>query len=562
MSSEEKNYQNLKGSSAKRPLQSLFVRQSTGLVREISLFDSFIFNLAANPIGLALVFVLGFEIGLFPGGDPVLAIILVGIVSLFIAATYAQLSASFPRSGGDYIFNSRILHPSLGFGFNLSLSFWEWLTASLSLSFITTLGLSPVTVMIGYLTNRSDLIGIGTSLASPTNVFVIGTIFNALISIFFLIGTKRTIRLVDAFYIASLIGVLLIIVSLLGSSPAHFQNSLNAFLHSIGSSQTYEGIIQAAQTNGMSLPSSYSFYLLPAMMGVVSIEAIWYFWSSYLGGEIKRGSSVRRQSTAMLGAGLFNGLLTLVAVVLYLNVIGKGFITAFSYLLTSAPSLVPFAPATVSGDQIVIFASLATSNSLIAILIPVLFIGWSIVVVVDYAMQPVRSVFAWSMDRLIPSKFSDVSPRFHTPVFPVILGALIMEAGLVAQVAFPNAVLLIFTASIVAPAFSSMFMTGLSGVLLPLRKKALFRNTPIAKFKIAGIPLISITGAVTSGYILFLVYVFFSYPNFGLNTPFMEFLAFGLNLVGIVLYFVIREYRRRRRSGIDVRFAFEEIPPE
>jgi amino acid transporter len=542
------------------PTSPVFARDATGLVREVSLFDMFVFNLAANPIGLALIFILGFEIGLFPGADPIGAMIIVGIISLFIAGTYAQLSGAFPRSGGDYVFNSRILHPAVGFGFNFSLSFWEWLTASLSLSFITTLGFSPVLVMLGYLTKNSSIVDLGTRLALPTNVFIIGTFFNVMISCLFLVGTKKTIRFLDVFYIASFIGFIFIIISLLGSSPTTFQNNLNHFFTSIGSNQSYSGIIATARDNGFSMPSGYAFYLLPAMMGIVSIEAIWYFWSTYIGGEVKRGNSVKRQSTAMIGAALFNGALTLIAIILYLNIMGKTFITAFSYLLTFAPATVPIGPAAVSGDQIVIFASLATNNSLVAILIPILFIGWSIVVVIDFAMQPVRSVFAWAIDRVIPSKFADVSARFHTPIFPIILGAAVMEIGLIAQVIVPSAVFLIFTASIVAPAFSSMFLTGISGILFPFRKKALFNSSPIAKLKVGSVPLVCITGAVTSGYILFLVYVFFSYSNFFLNTPILEFLAFGFNIVGIILYFLIRAYRKRQGIQIDANFA--EIPPE
>lgn len=540
---------------------AVFARKATGLVREVSLFDAFVFNLAANPIGLALVFILGLQMGLFPGADPVVAMIIVIVVSLFIAATYALFSSAFPRSGGDYVFNSRLLHPSLGFGFNLSLSFWEWLTASLSLSFITTLGLSPIAVMLGYLTGEGSLVSLGVTLAEPRNILLIGTVLNVILAFLFLVGTKRTIGFINFFYVASFIGLVLIIAALLGSSPSIFQSNLDNFLHAIGSSQTYSGLIGAASAGGMQISSGYAFNLLPAMVGVVSIEAIWYFWSSYIGGEVKRGNSLKRQSISMLGAAAFNGILTLVAIVLYFHVVGRDFITAFSYLLASSPSSVPFGPATVSGDQIVIFASLATNNSLIALLIPILFVGWIIVQLADFAVQPVRSLFAWSMDRVLPSKFSEVSGRFHAPTYPVIVGAIVMEVGLVAQVFVTNAVLLIFTASIVAPAFSSMFITGLSGVIMPLRRKELFNSSGLGRLRVGRIPLVSITGAVTAGYILFLVFVFFSYPGFGLRTPILAFLAFGINVIGIAIYFVAREYRRKR-EGIDIDNVFQEMPPE
>src|SRR5208283_3416984 len=108
----------------------------------------FIFNLSASPLGPAIVYMI---VGttLFPGGDFILPALLATIFSFFIAATYAQLTASFPRSGGDYIFNSRILHPAIGFGMNFSLTLWEWFIAGFYIFFVASSGISPTLVIVG-----------------------------------------------------------------------------------------------------------------------------------------------------------------------------------------------------------------------------------------------------------------------------------------------------------------------------------------------------------------------------------------------------------------------------
>src|SRR3989441_7648543 len=42
-------------------------------------------------------------------------------------------------------------------------------------------------------------------------------------------------------------------------------------------------------------------------------------------------------------------------------------------------------------------------------------------------MLGTRNVFAWSFDRLAPTRFTDVSDRFHTPVIATVFIALVIE---------------------------------------------------------------------------------------------------------------------------------------
>ncbi len=98
----------------------LFVRQASGLVRDVSMANALFFNIAAfvgTAVGWAVVFY-----ALFPEwqGLGISAYawmaLLTGIACFFLGLIFASLTTAMPRSGGDYVFTSRIISP-----------FWGWL---------------------------------------------------------------------------------------------------------------------------------------------------------------------------------------------------------------------------------------------------------------------------------------------------------------------------------------------------------------------------------------------------------------------------------------------------
>src|SRR6201997_291539 len=103
------------GTSAK-----LFVRQSSGLVRNVSVTNALFFNVAAfvgvgltlYPIFYSLAFVPVWRWG--PFSEYGWAAIIAGLFCVLLALIFASLTSVMPRSGGDYVFTSRILHPFLG----------------------------------------------------------------------------------------------------------------------------------------------------------------------------------------------------------------------------------------------------------------------------------------------------------------------------------------------------------------------------------------------------------------------------------------------------------------
>ena len=539
---------------------TVFAREATGLVREVSAFEAFIFNLSASPLGPAIVYMI---VGttLFPGGDFILPAMLATIFSFFIAATYAQLTASFPRSGGDYVFNSRILHPAIGFGMNFSLTLWEWFIAGFYAFFVATSGVSPALVIIGYLTRSNVLINLGNTAGEPMLGFAIGTVVNLAFGILILTGTKNVFKVLSVIFILSLAG-LIVSLGLVGSSSlSSFKLVFDRFASPWSSGgEAYQFAIDAAARAGFTPVLTGRLGLLPPMLAVASSELIWYFWSTYIAGEVRESNSVRKQTFAMVGAAAFNGILFVVAMWLILRSMGYNFLAATTYLGSSGSSSFPFISQVTPGNQVVIFISLFTSNSVLAVLLPILFAGWSLVIIPVLFLQPNRCVFSWAMDRIAPERFAKVSERYHAPIYTTILGMMTCEISLLILTLFPSYAYTIFAAGVIAPAFASIFPTALSAVLLPKRRKALFHLSGLDRRKVLGIPWVSVTGAIAASYLIFLTITFFSYPAFGLGSPIMVVASFGPIFIGIAIYYLAKAYRKKQ--GIDLGLAFVSIPPE
>src|SRR5487761_989233 len=98
----------------KRNTPSIFTRNATGLVKSISATDVFVFTLmVAGPI----IFIPLGAITLpaaYEGVNPYLLMLLILLIVVPFAYNIVCLTSMMPRTGGDYVFGSRVLHPAWG----------------------------------------------------------------------------------------------------------------------------------------------------------------------------------------------------------------------------------------------------------------------------------------------------------------------------------------------------------------------------------------------------------------------------------------------------------------
>jgi hypothetical protein len=98
-------------------------------------------------------------------------------------------------------------------------------------------------------------------------------------------------------------------------------------------------------------------------------------------------------------------------------------------------------------------------------------------------------------------------------------------------------------------------------MVFPWVKKDLFAQAPgWTGKKVAGIPYVSIIGALTAIGFGWVGYIAYSNPAITVaNTSSIELLVF-LIVLGFVLYFLSKSYYKGK--GIDISMALKEIPPE
>jgi hypothetical protein len=92
----------------------LVARNATGLVRGISPRSSIIINLIPGHPAHSLAAGFFFVFALFPGGSYLLGPAMVIPLSLAVSYEFDLLTQMIPRSGGDYMLVSRIIHSGVG----------------------------------------------------------------------------------------------------------------------------------------------------------------------------------------------------------------------------------------------------------------------------------------------------------------------------------------------------------------------------------------------------------------------------------------------------------------
>src|SRR6188472_2480612 len=154
-----------------------YARKATGLVREVSPFSTFVFNMAGQPTSVLLATSVLFTLGVFPGGSIWLGFAMALGGALLISVCYGLFASAIPRSGGDYVLISRVTHPVIGL---ISSFFWTS-GVILSIAFIAlafvTVALGPSLTAVGLVSESGSLVDAGNTLATSKGwQFGVGTL--------------------------------------------------------------------------------------------------------------------------------------------------------------------------------------------------------------------------------------------------------------------------------------------------------------------------------------------------------------------------------------------------
>jgi APA family basic amino acid/polyamine antiporter len=527
----------------------VFVREATGLVREIGVRDHALTAMNGVVPMMAITFTPYWVYLAVPGGDPTVGIVLgciFGIIG-YISA-YAMSAATFPRSGSPWVMQSRVLSPWVGWPSEVLM--WLGWVVALALypsgMFIWT-ALIPGLYAMGYSSMNPGLIAMANWLgANPLPTVVLGTIFLIFCMLIAVSGTRRLVR---DFQIPVTIVMFIAIFTMIWLYATTSKEQLIALAPKYLGGLKYDEIAGAAKGIPQGAPISWSFAAVMGAAGFSAGSANTY-WNAWNVGEVKRAGDVKMQLYSMWIPSIIITVLCAIIFGQLTGLMGRDFLIS---LVNSAKGPVSFGGATVPYVSMMI-----ADNFWLQALITVGVVCGVLAYVPATWLIITRDMFAWSFDRLLPAKFSEVSERFHTPVYSIVATFIITEI-----------LVIIFT-------YFSTYMGGFLTVgwdltltettvlciavaLLPLRK-SLWENSPVKNWKIAGIPVISIIGIIGAYYNGYAVYLFSTTPATGFAGTGAGWVILGAIVVALVLYPIIKYYRKSQ--GIDINMIFQEVPPE
>jgi len=275
------------------------------------------------------------------GGNYAVGFILFVIATLSVTMIYYCFMVIMPRSGGDYVFVSRALHPAIGFIGNLTFGVLWLLFVAVTAVTITSTGLATFFGYVGVVYNLPSMVGIATAMGTPFWTFVLGAIWILLGALIAVPSLRTYLRIQQIIIILVVATYIVGLISLAVATPSGFSSSFNSFASAYTGNTTdhYNAVISAATvTDGWTIPDQTSLWaaigLLPAF-GVVGF----FQWNANVGGEIRSPKKTALYGL-VVGAMIFLGLLAVATALLY-RIAGFNFLSSIDYLLFNDPTKVP-----------------------------------------------------------------------------------------------------------------------------------------------------------------------------------------------------------------------------
>jgi len=500
----------------------LFVREATGLVKNVSLLDAVSLNLSDTSAGAALA-TIGFTTLLLPtmlGVNLVYASIIAFALVIPQIVIYTMMSQRMPRTGGDYVWTSRTLG---GFAGNV-LAFIGYTLGNLPYAALIALSAVFAIGAVGTVMSVPSLAG----LFSPgMSEFLVAAVILAILFAINVYRPRIAYKLITVFTIIGILTVVIAIATLLAVGRTGVEN----YMTSLGNSSLSYSSVSSSYTGP-------NFNWGNTLVFVPFFALFSYPW-------INAGPAV---ASEIKGKSALKWNVPVSAVVVFALVTG-GFATMY-YV-----GGFNFVNGALSNSNLVnnfsfnfwTLAMGASGNTILSWIIGIGWILWVINILAYLIVVEARYLMAQSFDRFLPSKVTSVNKQgspwvAHAIDFVIIL---VMVAG----ASFLYGTFVSLYGTIIGPMIYFMFV-GVAAVVYALRnEKGSARAT------------LAIAGVLSAFAFLFLVYEFYTY---GYQIWGASNLAYGYLVVAavaaVVIYGLSKWYHKKR--GIDISLTFKEIPPE
>lgn len=535
--------------------KTVFARKTSGLVKDLGAFESFSINLIS--LGPGPAFGLFLIILLFvTGANLMQAVLLAALIGIPIIVTYALIGIEMPRSGGEYVYASRQLHPYFGilsaFGRLLNVICY----AAVLPYWFSTLSVGPGVAVWGAFTNNTTLLNEGNSISlgigNPLYITIIGILVTLVaMALWIVLKPKIAFQIFSGLLILELIGILVSVGLLLAMGHTGFVNAVNSYT---GDPTYYQDVSAFGAANF----GSYGSSLTNTILFVPLLFAFYYMFGtapSYIAGEFKRSS--RSITFGMAISFLLSVAFAVLIVWTFESVVGMNFLngsvafTDYYPAIVAPPANIAYLPFAMGLTSAPAFA--AHGSSILLGLIMLSSAAWYLLWLILGFYIFSRFMLSMSLDRMVPKFLGNVTRSTHQPwVGILVIGA----AGIVLlpilaynyDALYTPLVFLLFFLPMI-----TVMLTSLSLARLGIRNRkplsiiaglASFVVTLVAAYLVSTLPLLGGAAGFTAS-----------------NKETGAVVIVGVFIGAGILYLASRWYNQRTR-GIDVGLAFKELPPD
>jgi basic amino acid/polyamine antiporter, APA family len=525
---------------------TLFARKATGLVRGWSVRDAFIYStFSINLITLGL-FIFSYAV-FVPDGSLMWAIILSGAYLVFQAITYASLIAAMPRAGGDYIWISRVLGGGIGFvlaacGWWFIL--WHWVPIYANILNV------EVFVPLGAIVGADGWVSF---FSTAKGLFWASVITALLASAFIALGIRVYARIQKVCFYGGLVGLGFMMILLLVNSKADFISALNTQSSEVlgTSGDVYAGTLAQGAGTASSVGDFETFKGTFLLIPFLLFFNLWSNWGATLYGEVRGASDFRKNIYAMGGALIATSIAAVVLLLLFAKTFGWDFYNASNngYWNGEGPlGIFPY-----PGLLTSFLMDGAFWQFLLVGLLSLWFFGW----VGTVFLSSTRVVFAAAFDRVLPEAAAKVSGN-GVPWVAILL--MLIPSIPISYFYAYNSDFYSWTLAATQVIAITFAGSAIAAAIFPWRRPDIYNASPIARYKVAGLPVITVAAILFLGILGFALYEWFTNDLYAVNGRDSLLYMGSFYVLAIAIYVGSRVYRRHQ--GINMKMVHSEIPVE
>jgi amino acid transporter len=507
-----------------------FVRKASGLRRDVSFLDVVSLNLS-NMSGGAALGIVGYTMVLLSstsGVNLVYGSILAWVLSIPQIIVYTMMTTRISRTGGDYVWVSRVY----GGFFGGALSFMGYTLETMAylalIALAAVVSIGSVGVSLGYSSMLPFALPGNIPGANLAGQFVIAALIFAILIAVNVLKPRAGYRIVAIAVIIAIAATFVGIFTLLVAGPTGVQGYMS-FLGSIGAKATYASA---------SLPSNAPTFDLGATIFMLPFFAIFvYPW-------LNAGPAVASEIKGK-GALRYNVVISsVVTLIVVTTAFGSMYYAGGFNFVNGA-----LGNANLVYDWTFNFWTLAmgvSSNVAVSWFIGLGWILWNVAILAYGIIVLSRYLFAQSFDRFLPERVSHVGPKYSSPDVALLI-ELVGTIVLIGLASFFYGTLVSLYGAVVA-SMIYFFFIGVAAV------RYAYKNE-----KGQSRAILATAGALMAIVFAYITYQFLASPAIWGGNP----IAYGWVvcsfIAGIIIYAVSKSYHSKR--GIDISLAYKELPP-